>query len=111
MIAGKSVSPSIFHLGLIVTQLKRTLRIFLTMAIMGLVSDQLGQAGSFQVNPIRVTLTPLVTSVLSNARNENTDSLRIQVEAAAWNQTKQGEMQLVPTKEIAFYPTLLSIAP
>jgi fimbrial chaperone protein len=95
----------------VVIQLMRTLRKIIIVAVMSLVDQSLGQAGSFQVNPIRVTLTSQVASVLINVRNENTDSLRIQVEAAAWNQTKQGEMQLAPTKEIAFYPTLMSIAP
>jgi fimbrial chaperone protein len=94
-----------------VTQLTRNFRTFFTIGIMSLVYQPLSQAGSFQVNPIRLTLTPQVTSVLINVRNENTDSLRVQVETAAWNQTKQGEMQLVPTREIAYYPTLMSIAP
>jgi fimbrial chaperone protein len=66
-------------------------------------------ASSFQVNPIRITLTPQGASSLVAVRNEGSDRLRLQVDFYAWDQSKQGEMILNPTDDLVVYPSLLTV--
>jgi fimbrial chaperone protein len=68
-------------------------------------------ANSFQVAPIRINLAPNESSTLLSVRNEAKDRLRVQVSVSAWDENKSGEMVLMPTEEIVFYPTLLTINP
>jgi len=85
---------------------------FLSMAIAGLACFALvGIAGasSFQVNPIRITLTPQGSSSLLAVRNDGNERLRLQVDFYAWDQSKQGEMILNPTDDLVVYPSLLTV--
>jgi fimbrial chaperone protein len=85
---------------------------FLSMALAGLACVALVEiagAGSFQVNPIRITLTPQGSSSLLTVRNEGNERLRLQVDFYAWDQSKQGEMILNPTDDLVVYPALLTI--
>lgn len=68
-------------------------------------------ANSFQVAPIRINLAPKESSTLLTVRNESKERLRLQVSVSAWDENKSGEMVLIPTDEIIFYPTLLTINP
>ena len=68
-------------------------------------------ANSFQVAPIRINLAPKESTTLLTVRNEAKDRLRVQVSVSAWDENKSGEMVLIPTEEIIFYPTLLTINP
>jgi fimbrial chaperone protein len=68
-------------------------------------------ANSFQVFPIRINLAPNESSTLITVRNEAKERLRLQVSVSAWDENKSGEMVLIPTEEIIFYPTLLTINP
>jgi fimbrial chaperone protein len=68
-------------------------------------------ANSFQVSPIRVNLVPNESSTLITLHNESKDRLRLQVSVSAWEENKSGEMVLIPTEEIIFYPTLLTLNP
>jgi fimbrial chaperone protein len=82
------------------------------MAIAGLACVALVEiagASSFQVNPIRITLTPQGSSSLLTVRNEGNERLRLQVDFYAWDQSKQGEMILNPTDDLVVYPSLLAI--
>jgi fimbrial chaperone protein len=69
----------------------------------------IAQASSFQINPIRITLTPQGSSSLLTVRNESKERLRFQIDYFAWDQSKQGEMILNPTDDLVVYPTLLSV--
>jgi len=66
-------------------------------------------ASSFQVNPIRITLTPQGSSSLLAVRNDGNERLRLQVDFYAWDQSKQGEMILNPTDDLVVYPSLLTV--
>ena len=68
-------------------------------------------ANSFQVSPIRINLAPNESSILLTVRNEANDRLRLQVSVSAWDESKSGDMVLIPTEEIIFYPTLLTLNP
>jgi len=86
--------------------------VFLSMIIAGLACFALVEitgASSFQVNPIRITLTPQGASSLVAVRNEGSDRLRLQVDFYAWDQSKQGEMILNPTDDLVVYPSLLTV--
>ena len=72
---------------------------------------QTAQGGTFQVNPIRIKLSPQSSTALLTIRNDSTENVRFQIEAFAWSQKQDGEMVLNPTDEIIFYPTLLSVEP
>ena len=68
-------------------------------------------ASSFSVNPTQIFLTPRATNALLTLRNESDEPLRFQLTAFGWDQSPQGEMKLVPTQEVVFFPALLVLAP
>jgi len=85
---------------------------FLSMALAGLAClalVEIAGASSFQVNPIRITLTPQGSSSLLAVRNDGNERLRLQVDFYAWDQSKQGEMILNPTDDLVVYPSLLTV--
>lgn len=49
--------------------------------------------------------------MLLTLRNESTEILQFQLSAFAWAQSPSGEMQLEPTDDIVFFPTLLTLKP
>jgi fimbrial chaperone protein len=76
----------------------------------------LGQAGAgwastFTVNPVQVYLTPKGRSVLLTLRNVSEETLRFQLDVFAWEQNSRGEMELQPTRDIVFFPGLLTLGP
>ncbi|MBI4475966.1 MAG: fimbria/pilus periplasmic chaperone, partial [Acidobacteria bacterium] len=66
---------------------------------------------SFTVNPTIIELSSRTTSALLTVRNESNETLRFQLSVFAWNQKPNGEMDLAPTEDIVFFPTLFSIGP
>jgi fimbrial chaperone protein len=68
-------------------------------------------AATFTVEPTQVFLSGRTGSVLLTLRNESTETLRFQLSVFAWNQSPTGEMQLEPTEDIVFFPTLLTLKP
>jgi fimbrial chaperone protein len=69
------------------------------------------RASSFELDPVTVTLTPDATSHVVEVRNRSTRPLRMQIKAFAWSQSDAGEMQLAPTGDVVFFPSILVIAP
>jgi fimbrial chaperone protein len=85
-------------------------------AISLLLSFELAQArvahsGTFQVNPIRITLSRQSSSSLLSVRNDSAEKIRFQIDVFAWDQNPKGEMVLNPTEDLIFYPTLLALEP
>jgi fimbrial chaperone protein len=68
-------------------------------------------AATFTVDPTQIFLTGRSGSVLLTLRNDSTETLRFQLSVFAWTQTPSGEMQLEPTEDIVFFPTLLTLKP
>jgi fimbrial chaperone protein len=68
-------------------------------------------AASFTVTPIQVYLGAGNTSALLTVENKSTETLRFQVTAHAWNQSPKGEIELGPTEDVVFFPTLLTVEP
>lgn len=76
----------------------------------------LGQAGAgwastFTVNPVQVYLTPKIRSVILTLKNVSEEPLRFQLDVFGWEQNSRGEMELQPTRDIVFFPALLTLGP
>ena len=68
-------------------------------------------ASTFTVDPTQVFLTAKASSRLLTLRNQSDHALRFQLTVFAWSQNERGEMNLVATQDIVFFPTLLTLAP
>jgi fimbrial chaperone protein len=66
-------------------------------------------ASAFTVTPVRVTFDRPGSSTLLTLKNESRDTLRFQISAFAWDQSPDGEMILEPTREVLFFPALVSL--
>jgi fimbrial chaperone protein len=85
----------------------------LVVAILGLVLSQaeVANASTFEVNPIRLTLTESSSRGLLTVRNVSQEVLRFQVSAFAWSQDRAGAMRLSPTQDIVFFPAMIALKP
>ena len=86
----------------------------LRIAVLGLIWG--GQAGyahasAFSVSPTRVMLAPGSTSAVLTLTNGSANPIRFELSAFAWDQTEDGHMELAETRDIVFYPPLLTIEP
>jgi fimbrial chaperone protein len=68
-------------------------------------------ASAYKVTPIQVSLSSRASSALLTLSNESPDTLRFQLSAFTWNQSRKGEIQLSPTEDVVFYPSLLTLKP
>jgi fimbrial chaperone protein len=68
-------------------------------------------AATFTVNPTQIFLSGRTTTALLTLKNDSEESLRFQLTAFAWQQTPSGEMELTPTRDVVFFPALLTLAP
>ena len=87
---------------------------FLRLIMFGLAL--VGQAGparasAFSVSPTRLALTPRTTSAVLTLTNDSANAIRFQLSAFTWDQTEDGHMRLSDTKDVVFYPPLLTIEP
>jgi fimbrial chaperone protein len=68
-------------------------------------------AATFTVDPTQIFLSGRTGSVLLTLRNESDETLQFQLSAFEWAQSPSGEMQLEPTEDVVFFPTLLTLKP
>jgi fimbrial chaperone protein len=68
-------------------------------------------AATFTVDPTQIFLSGRTGSVLLTLRNESAETLRFQLSVFAWSQNPSGQMQLEPTEDIVFFPSLLTLKP
>lgn len=66
-------------------------------------------AATFTVEPTQITLSNQSSSVLLTLRNESTEALRFELTVFKWAQSPSGEMQLEPTDDVVFFPSLLTV--
>jgi fimbrial chaperone protein len=66
-------------------------------------------AASFTVNPTQVFLSSTTRSALVTIKNETDKPVRFQLTMMAWTQDPGGQMQLAPTKDVVFFPSLLTL--
>src|SRR5690242_10334147 len=67
-------------------------------------------AGSFSVNPVRVTLSANEPIAAITVRNESTEASVVQLETSSWTQ-HDGADALASTVEILATPPILTIPP
>ncbi len=68
-------------------------------------------AGEFGVQPIKVFLSKDTTSVLLSVENESDSALRAQVTGFTWSESANGKMELTPTDDLIYFPTLITMGP
>jgi fimbrial chaperone protein len=68
-------------------------------------------AQALKVTPIQLELTRSARSAIVSLHNQGDEAVRYQVSAYAWQQDTRGEMQLSRTKDLQFYPSLLTVGP
>jgi fimbrial chaperone protein len=68
-------------------------------------------AATFTVDPTQIFLSGRTGSVLLTLRNESNEVLQFQLSVFAWTQSPSGQMELTPTEDIVFFPTLLTLKP
>lgn len=69
------------------------------------------EASTFLVEPTQIFLSARTTSVLLTLRNQSDGPLRFELSAFGWTQSPSGEIQLEPTDDVVFFPSLLTLAP
>ena len=83
---------------------------FLACATLVLLTGR-AEAASFQVDPSTFVLSATATNGLLAVRNLADETVRVQVSAFVWNQTPGGDVDLAPTHDLVFFPSILTIAP
>jgi fimbrial chaperone protein len=79
------------------------------LALLSLLGS-LAHAGSFSVNPVRVTLSANQTVAAITVKNEGTEPTVVQLETSRWTQ-QDGADVLTPSTEVLATPPILTIPP
>jgi fimbrial chaperone protein len=87
----------------------RMLPLLLTLLVASYASAAWG--ATVAVNPVRIHLSGGKRSEQLKLTNNGGKAARFQITAFSWHETPAGEMKLVPTSDLLFFPSLLEIAP
>ncbi len=68
-------------------------------------------AGQFSVSPIKVSLDKSNRSAVVHVFNEEQSPLQVQIKAFLWTQDEEGKDQYTETKDILFFPKMITIMP
>lgn len=69
------------------------------------------QAGEFTVDPIRLELGAAARSGVITVRNEGKEKLGFQLQASEWSQDALGKDQYSETRDLIFFPKIMSVDP
>jgi fimbrial chaperone protein len=83
--------------------------LLLTCLCSGALAAGSAHAATFDVAPIMLELSEKAASGTLVVTNRSPEALRFHVTAFAWNQRPDGQMQLEPTKDIVFFPAMLTL--
>lgn len=92
----------------VVIQFWALLCVFLGLS---LIQSAVAQASTFEVNPVRLTLSEQSAIAHVTVRNVSQEPLRFQISAYAWAQDRAGAMKLSPTQDVVFFPAMLTLKP
>ncbi len=81
------------------------------LALFLLIAALPAPAATFKVSPIQIYLSTHRTTELLSVENQSTETVRLQVTAFGWNQSPKGEIELLPTEDVVFFPSLLTLEP
>jgi fimbrial chaperone protein len=81
---------------------------YISGLILLVIGVSMASAGSFQVNPVRATLSPSKPVSAMTVRNTGTESAVIQLEVMTWSQ-QQGKDVYATTKEILATPPVFTV--
>lgn len=92
--------------------MERLIRLFALMSAIGVffLAGQ-ARASGFEVSPVALTFTDKVASGMISVTNRSTEPVRFQVKALAWSQKPDGEMVFTPSRDIVFFPAMLTLNP
>lgn len=68
-------------------------------------------AGEFTVNPVRIDLGPAARSAAVTVANEGKEKLNFQLQAMDWAQDAAGKDQYSETRDLIFFPRIMSVEP
>lgn len=71
----------------------------------------LANSGEFSVLPIRLELGPAVRSGVIAVRNDGKSKLTFQMQGVDWVQDAAGKDQYLETRDLIFYPKIMSVEP
>lgn len=69
------------------------------------------QAGEFTVNPVRLELGAAARSGVILVKNEGKEKLAFQLQASEWSQDALGKDQYSETRDLIFFPKIMTIEP
>src|SRR5262245_59654011 len=81
------------------------------LALVAVLTGSAAAQATFTISRVQVFLSPAVKSEVLTLANVSAAPLRFQLNVFAWDQSPQGEMVLTPTRDIVFFPPLLTLAP
>lgn len=99
------VYQQLHHYGHILTRRLNQLICGLMLLVAGV---SMASAGSFQVNPVRATLSPSKPISAMTVRNTGTEPAVLQLEVMTWSQ-QQGKDVYTPTTEILATPPIFTV--
>lgn len=76
-----------------------------------LASVTVAWGGLIAVTPVRIHLSTSQRSELVQLSNTSSEAASFQVVAHQWRETADGQMKLLPTRDLLFFPSLLEIKP
>lgn len=87
----------------------RTLRC-LALCVFALLAPGLAKAAGWEINPVRIELSPEQQTAAITVKNESDQPTSIQIQAVTWSQL-DGKDVYTPTKELLVSPPIVTIAP
>lgn len=86
---------------------KNVISLFLTLCC--LLAAYRAQAGSYGVNPVKLTLSAQHSTQVMTVRNDGTEAAVMQVELAEWAQQVQGQDVYTPTRDLLATPPIFNL--
>jgi fimbrial chaperone protein len=86
---------------------------FAALALAGapLVAVAPAWADGLEVVPVQVNLTRGTPNALVSLKNDGAQETRYQIELFAWAQSREGALELSPSKDLVFFPALFALKP